>query len=385
VELDDETLRDGLQSPSVTNPPLEKRKEILRLMDQLGVDTADVGLPAAGPHVVEAVTALVECIRDEKLRIQANCAARTTLGDAEAVVGITQKTGVPIEVCLFIGSSPIRQYAEDWDLDRMLHHTEESVSWTIQQGNPVMFVTEDTTRAHPDTLKKLYATAIQCGAKRLCVADTVGHATPDGVRALVRFIIEEVVEPSGEKDVEVDWHGHKDRGLDLINTLAAAEAGATRLHGCALGIGERSGNTPMELIMTNLKLLGWRDLNLDKLPEYCRTVSEACEVPIPKNYPVIGKDAFETGTGVHAAAVIKAFKKNDPWLADRVYSAVPSSWVGRTQEIRIGPMSGKSNVIFWLQQRGHEITEEVVDRIFEAGKASPRLLEEEEILALLKG
>ena len=279
VELDDETLRDGLQNPSVVDPPISEKIRLLHYMDQLGITTADIGLPGAGPRAVDAVTALAQEVVDSKLSIDVNCAARTVLADVRPIVDISQKVGIAIEACTFIGSSPIRQYAEDWTLAKMLRVTEESVTFAVREGLPVMMVTEDTTRAHPDVLKELYSKAIEWGARRLCIADTVGHATPAGVRALVRFVIEEIVEPSGES-VGVDWHGHRDRGLGLANTMAAIEAGATRVHGTALGIGERSGNTEMDMILVNLKLLGAHDADLSVLPEYCELVAEACQLSL---------------------------------------------------------------------------------------------------------
>ena len=382
IQIDDETLRDGLQSPSVVDPPIEDKIRLLHLMEALGIDTAAVGLPGAGPRAVADVTALCREISTQGLRIRANCAARTMIRDVEPIVRIRDDVGIPIEACLFIGSSPIRQYTEGWTLDTILGHTEQAVTYAVKQGLPVMFVTEDTTRARPEDVRRLYTVAIECGAKRVCVCDTVGHATPDGVRALISFV-RGVVAASGA-DVEIDWHGHRDRGMDLLNTLTAIEAGATRVHGCAIGIGERSGNTPIDLLLVNLKLLGWIDRDLSRLAEYCRAASEACGVPIPANYPVIGRDAFETGTGVHAAAVIKAFHKGDPWLADRVYSGVPAGEFGLRQRIRIGPMSGRSNVVFWLEERGLETADSVVDRIFEAAKRSNRLLEDDEIAALAR-
>jgi len=247
----------------------------------------------------------------------------------------------------------------------------------------VMYVTEDTIRARPETLRRLYTAAIHCGAKRVCMTDTVGHATPDGARALVQFVAGVVAQTGGQ--VKLDWHGHRDRGLGLANTLAAIDAGVDRAHGCALGIGERAGNTEMDLLLVNLKLLGWIDRDLGRLGEYCHLVSEGCRVPIPSNYPVVGTDAFETGTGVHAAAVIKALRKDDTWLADRVYSGVPASDFGFAQRIRIGHMSGKSNVLFWLEQNGIEATDEIVERIFAAAKKSTRLLSDDELRSLAGG
>ena len=384
VELDDETLRDGLQNPSVVDPPISEKIRLLHYMDQLGITTADIGLPGAGPRAVDAVTALAQEVVDSKLSIDVNCAARTVLADVRPIVDISQKVGIAIEACTFIGSSPIRQYAEDWTLAKMLRVTEESVTFAVREGLPVMMVTEDTTRAHPDVLKELYSKAIEWGARRLCIADTVGHATPAGVRALVRFVIEEIVGPSGES-VGVDWHGHRDRGLGLANTMAAIEAGATRVHGTALGIGERSGNTEMDMILVNLKLLGAHDADLSVLPEYCELVADACQIPLVHSYPVIGADAFRTATGVHAAAIVKAHAKGDEWLADRIYSAVPASMVGRKQVIEIGPMSGLSNVKFWLRANGYNPEdEELCARIFQAAKKTDRTLTKGELEVLCK-
>ncbi len=377
IEFDDETLRDGLQSPSVTDPAIDEKVHILHLMNDLGIHTADIGLPGAGPRAVEDVLVLAREIATNRLAIRPNCAARTLRVDIDPIVQVTQKTGLPIEACVFIGSSPIRQYAEDWTLDKMLRHSEDAVTYATANGLPVMFVTEDTTRAQPETIRKLYTTAIECGARRVCVCDTVGHVTPIGVRNLVAFV-QEVVRDSGE-DVKIDWHGHRDRDLSVANTLAAIEAGVHRVHGTGLGVGERVGNTPMDMILVNLKLLGWIENDLTRLGEYCRTISRACRVPIPHNYPVFGNDAFETATGVHAAAVIKAFRKGDTWLADRVYSGVPAGDFGLEQQIRIGPMSGKSNVIFWLEKHGVAADEDLVGAIFDRAKQTPRLLTDDEI------
>lgn len=382
VELDDETLRDGLQSPSVKHPPVEKKIEILHLMEQLGIDCADIGLPGAGPHVAADVLRLAKEIADNRMRILPDCAARTVIADIEPIVAISQKVGIPIEASTFIGSSPIRRYAEDWTLDMILRATEEAVTFAVKHDLPVMYVTEDTTRAHPDTIRQLYTTAIRCGAKRICVCDTVGHATPEGVRALIRFV-RQVVQETGEP-VKIDWHGHQDRGLGVINSITALEAGADRVHGCALGIGERCGNTPMDQLLINLQLKGYINRDLTPLRAYCQTVSEACDVPIPFNYPAVGRDAFRTGTGVHAAAVIKAFKKGDYRLADSVYSGVPAHLVGREQEIDIGPVSGRSNVIYWLEKRGLEVTEERVERILSEAKRRDRVLTDEEVIACLR-
>jgi 2-isopropylmalate synthase len=381
VELDDETLRDGLQSPSVRSPSIEQKVEILHLMEALGIDSADIGLPGAGPHVVATVTRLAQEIARSKMKIRPNCAARTVAADIVPIIEVSQKVGIPIEVSCFIGSSPIRQYAEDWDFERMLRLSEDAVSLAVREGLPVMYVTEDTTRAHPDHIRAMYSTAIRAGAKRVCVCDTVGHATPNGVRNLIAFVCGVVDEIDPE--VRVDWHGHQDRGLGVTNALWALEAGAHRVHACALGIGERVGNTPMDQLLVNLQLLGWIDRDLTALHDYAAAVSRATGVPIPDNYPIVGRDAFRTGTGVHAAAIIKARRKGDEWLSDRVYSGVPASMVGRHQVIEVGPMSGLSNVQCWLEAHGIEARPELVDAVFRRAKESDRVLADEEILEVV--
>ncbi len=380
--LNDESLRDGLQSPSVRDPSIDEKIQILHMMEAVGIDMLDIGLPGAGPRAVEHAEALAREIARARLKIKPNCAARTHKNDIKPIAEIVQRTGVPIETATFIGSSPIRRFTEGWTDDFLLKTTEEAIKYAVSLGLEVMYVTEDTTRCDPTTIKRLYSAAISCGAKAIVVTDTVGHATPMGVIALMRFIMDEVVKPSGAK-VRVDWHGHCDRGLAVANSIGALVAGADCVHASAIGIGERVGNTQMDLMLVNLKLMGvepWASQDLTKLRAYCEAVANATGVAIPPNYPVVGSDAFRTATGVHAAAVIKAWKKNDLELVNTVYSGVPSHYFGMEQVIDIGPMSGRSNVQFWLERRGILASEEVVERIFERAKSSDRCLTEAEIL-----
>ena len=382
VLLNDESLRDGLQSPSVHDPTVEQKIEILHLMEQVGINMLDLGLPGSGPRAVAHCEALAREIGRAKMKIKPNCAARTHQNDIRPIAEIVQRTGVPIEAATFIGSSPIRRYTEDWTDDFLLHTTEKAVKYAVSLGLDVMYVTEDTTRCDPETIQRLYSTAIACGAKAIVICDTCGHATPMGVVALMHFVVNEVVKPSGE-NIRVEWHGHCDRGLAVANAIAALVAGAEVVHATACGIGERVGNTQMDQMLVNLKLLGiepWKSQDLTKLKDYCEAVSKATGVAIPKNYPVVGDDAFRTGTGVHAAAVIKAYRKNDVMLANSIYSGVPSHYFGMEQIIEIGPMSGKSNVHFWLERHGIEATDELVDRIYQRAKSSDRMLTDAEIL-----
>jgi 2-isopropylmalate synthase len=382
VLLNDETLRDGLQSPSVRDPSIQEKIPILHLMETLGINSLDLGLPGAGLRAVEHVEALAREIVGHRMKIRANCACRTHPNDIRPIAEIVQRTGLKIEAATFIGSSPIRRFTENWTDDFLLETTESAVKYAVSLGLDVMYVTEDTTRCDPEMVKRLYSAAINCGARAICICDTAGHATPMGTFALVQFIIKEVVKPSGEK-VRVDWHGHCDRGLAIANSMAALVAGAECVHATALGIGERVGNTQMDQMLLNLKLMAispWADQDLTKLKEYCLAVSRATGVPIPANYPVVGEDAFRTATGVHAAAVIKAYKKNDIELANTVYSGVPSHLFGLEQVIDVGPMSGKSNVLFWLDRRGIPASDDVVESIYRRAKASDHTLSEAEIL-----
>jgi isopropylmalate/homocitrate/citramalate synthase len=381
VLVNDETLRDGLQNPSIHDPTIEEKIEILHLMEDLGIDSVNIGLPGAGPRAAKDVEALAHEIANHRMRIKPNCAARTVEADIRPIVEISQRVGIPIEAATFLGSSPIRRLVEDWTVDHLERTTEKAVKFAVEHGLPSMYVTEDTVRTDPETVRRLYTTAIRSGARAIVLCDTVGHATPEGSYNLVKFVVDNVVKPCGE-NIRVDWHGHRDRGLAIANSLAAIAGGAQQIHGVALSLGERVGNTPMELLLVNLHLMGLRTNDLTHLRAYCEKVAAATHTTIPPNYPVFGKDAFRTATGVHAAAIVKALRNHDRKLADAVYSGVPAHLVGLQQVVEIGPMSGKSNVIHWLATHGMAETDEVVNRIFEAAKQSHRVLTDDEVRAL---
>jgi 2-isopropylmalate synthase len=380
--LFDETLRDGLQNPSVEDPTVEEKLKILHLMEDLGIHVADIGLPGSSKRAFEDCLRMCQEVASCKMKIGISCAGRTVVSDITPMIDLSQKAGIPVEVYAFIGSSPIRQYAEEWDVNLIAKRSAEAIDVAVKAGLRVAYVTEDTTRSRPGVLTTLFRAAIDHGATRLCLSDTVGHATPDGVRNLIGFT-KSVIAGTGAKDIGIDWHGHNDRGLALENALWALEFGADRVHGTALGIGERVGNAQMELILLNMKLLGQLQNDLTKLLEYCQTTAAAVKWQIPINYPLVGRDAFRTATGVHAAAIIKAMNKGDAWLADRIYSGVPAGMFGRSQEICIGFMSGASNVNYWLRQRGIEPDEILVAEILRAAKGTTHILSEEEVRAVI--
>ena len=379
----DETLRDGLQNPSVTDPSIEDKIRILHLMEDLGIHEADIGLPGSSRRAFDDCLRMCNEVVACKMKIKIACAGRTVVGDITPMIEVSQRAGLPIEVYAFIGSSPIRQYAEEWDVALIAKRSCEAIDVAVKNGLNVAYVTEDTTRSRPEVLTTLFRAALDHGATRLCLSDTVGHATPDGVHNLIQFT-KSVIAGTGVLDIGIDWHGHNDRGLALENALWALEYGADRVHGTCLGIGERVGNAQMELILLNMKLLGQlEDQDLTKLLEYCETVAKAVNWQVPINYPLVGHDAFRTATGVHAAAIIKAMAKGDAWLADRIYSGVPAGMFGRKQEICIGFMSGASNVNFWLNQRGMKGDEKLVAAILAAAKAQDHIMTDDEVMAVV--
>ncbi len=381
IWFDDETLRDGLQSPSARNPTISQKIELLTYMEKLGIQKVDLGLPGAGPFHVEHIDAMLSHIDENNFSIRPGAAVRTLMNDIQPLVDLQQKHGLEIQASAFLGTSPIRQFTEGWTIDKLLSTMEKAVSFAVENEVPVMFVTEDTTRSKPEDVKMIYQRAMELGVRRLCVCDTCGHVTPNGVKKLLNFIDEEVIKDSGymRSEIEVNWHGHQDRGLGVANNIAAVEAGADVIHGTALGVGERAGNAPIDQTLVNLKLMGAIDNDLTLLNEYVKKANEYIEVPLPHNYPVFGRDAFETGTGVHASAVIKAMKKGDQWLADRVYSGVPAADFGLKQVIRIGHMAGRSNIIWWLEQNGMEVSDELVAHLFEIAKSQRRNMTDEEV------
>ena len=380
VLLNDETLRDGLQSPSAKDPPVQEKCRFLHILARMGIHSVDIGLPGAGKEAAADALAMAKVIVRERLPLMANCAARTLAKDIDPALEISQKAGIPLEVATFVGSSTIRQVAERWDLNFLLKCTEEAVTRVVRAGLPSMFVTEDTTRARPEVLRALYTAAVRAGARRVCIADTTGFATPEGAARLVRFVAG-LLREAGCGPVGIDWHGHQDRGLGVASTLAAFSAGAERLHGSGLGLGERVGNTPMDQVIVNLKLMGHWRRDVTPLKEYVGWVAEHCGVEVPENYPVFGRNAFRTGTGIHAAAIYKAILRGEREVAERVYSAVPASWFGMEQVVELGPMSGDSNAACWLMARGEPVEDGLVRHLLRVAKASNRTLLDGEIWA----
>jgi 2-isopropylmalate synthase len=384
VEIDDETLRDGLQSPSVTHPSVEMKRKCLRYMVGLGIQRADIGLPMSAQ--LHDIRALLTTIAEERLAIQPGLAVRTVIADFETVARLRDEfPTLPIKANAFLAMSRLRMWAEEWEWSQVLDRAISSVAWAKRHGIPVMFVTEDTTRSRPEDVRALYTLAVKEGASEVCVADTVGDALPWGAKSIVKFV-RGALDEAGYQGVRINWHGHSDRGMGLVNCFGAIEGGADVVHGTIMGIGERSGNAQLDMLLVNLKLLGLWEPPLDKLREYVEVVSASTGIGVPLNYPVFGTDAFRTATGVHAAAIVKAKRRGELDVADLVYSSVPASMVGRTQRIDVGPLSGKWCASAWLEANGYRADdEERIARILEIARRSGRTLQSEELHAIAAG
>ncbi|HVN74805.1 MAG TPA: hypothetical protein VMT19_00710, partial [Thermoanaerobaculaceae bacterium] len=354
---------------------------LLEVAAAVGVTAADVGLPGAGTAAAADAEALCRGIIAAGLPIAPNCAARAREDDIRSVLEISQRVGSPVEIALFLASSPLRCHVEGWSLDDLARRAAEWVGFAVGHGAPVTFVAEDSTRSHPDDLRRIFNAAVGAGASRICIADTTGQATPVGAYGVARYVRRTLVE-TGAAGVGLDWHGHNDRGLAVANALAAAWGGADRLHATALGVGERVGNPPMELLLVNARLLGWAEPDLSRLMEYAEHASRMTGVGIPPGTPVVGRDAFRTTTGVHAAAILKAGLTGDDEMVDLIYSAVPARWLGRKQEIEVGPMSGSSNVRSWLAAHGRTEDRAVMERILAAAKRSDHTLSDAELASI---
>ena len=376
VTLLDETLRDGLQSPSVTNPTLDEKLAGIELMNALGIEYVNVGLPSASTRAFAEALEMCREIARRRWQIRPVCAGRTLEDDVAAIVEVSQRAGVAVEASLFVGSSPIRAVAEDWDLGFLRRRSKSAIDAARAADLPVTFVAEDATRALPDTLRVLLSLAVERGAARVCLCDTVGFATPAGAAKITRFA-REIVGPR----IGIDWHGHDDRGLSVANALSAAQAGADRLHATALGIGERVGNPAMELLLLNLALAD-SARSLAQVMAYCAHFSRVLGVEIADNQPLVGKNAFRTATGVHASAIVKAEAKSE-WLGDHVYSLLSAASIGQSAAIVIGPMSGASNVQHWLKSQGIASNETLVHAILQRAKGSDRVLHDEELLSVV--
>ena len=376
--LFDETLRDGLQAPHIRNPSLEQKLAIIDHMSRSGVRSADLGFPGSGASAVDECTAFARHIAAGGLDLTPGFAGRTHPSDIHAICEVGQRAGVAVEAYVFIGVSPIRQYVEDWDIELIRSAIRRSAAECRRENVEFVLVLEDAVRCTPQVLGSVYDVAVETGTRRLTLCDTVGGAVPNGTEALIRWTRRYFADRA--HPIELEWHGHNDRGLALVNSLTALALGCARVHGTILGIGERAGNASLDQLMINSHLDGHHTYDLTALREYCEYAAPVLGVDIPQNYPAMGRDVFKTSAGVHAAAILKAHEKGSVALKDNVYAGVPAGLLGREQEVLIDAASGANNVKYWLTLHGYATDDAtLIKRVLERAKASRAPLGDEEI------
>ena len=373
----DETLRDGIQAPHVSTPALDEKLELIDHMVRCGIQYATVGFPGSGPAAAGDCLAIARHVAAQDHPLALGYAGRTHPADVRAICDIAQHAGVSVGAYIFIGISPIRLYVEEWTVGSVAADIRRAVAECRRDGVTFVLVLEDAVRCTPTILERVYDVALELGIKRLTLCDTVGAASPAGTEALVRWSAWyfEV----REHPVALEWHGHNDRGLALTNSLTALAAGCARVHGTVLGVGERAGNASIDQLIVNRELEHPGEYDMKALREYCGRASGVLGVPIPENYPAMGRDVFKTSAGVHAAAILKAHEKRDAFAKDSVYSGVPASLLGRDQEVVIDSASGASNVRYWFAINGGEPGEALIRHVLDTAKQARRPLTDEEI------
>ncbi|MBV9058475.1 MAG: cupin-like domain-containing protein [Pseudonocardiales bacterium] len=378
----DETLRDGLQAPYVGTPNLEQKLRIIDHMAQCGIRSADLGFPGSGPVAAAECTRIARYTAEQGYPLAPGYAGRMHPSDINAICDIAQTVGVAVDAYVFIGVSPIRQYVEDWNIEFIVDAVRKSAEDCAREDVGFVLVLEDAVRCTPEMLGCVFDVAFEVGVERVTLCDTVGAASPEGTASLLLWSKRYFAERGHHVDFE--WHGHNDRGLALINSLTALGMGCSRVHGTILGIGERAGNASLDQLMLNSHLDGQAVFDLKALREYCEYTSAVLEVPIPSNYPGMGRDVFKTSAGVHAAAILKAHKKGNVLMKDTVYSSVPASVLGREQEVLIDAASGASNVRYWLTVHGYETADpDVIKDVLDRAKSSNRPLTDELIRQII--
>jgi 2-isopropylmalate synthase len=380
IQLCDETLRDGLQGNLPRLPSVDEKLNLLARADRLGLSEACVGFPAQTVAYQDAL-ALFKGAKERRLRLPLGLVGRMVKSDIEAIASIQQASGHPaIAKLAMMGSSPMRRYVESRNLDELERLMREGVGYATQLDLPTHVSIEDVSRSEPKVIERLFSAAVESGATLVSICDTVGHITPFGTKRVVRHFRKFLNEQGYQ--VRLGFHGHNDRGLGVANALAAIEAGIDLIDCTVLGIGERTGNIPLDLTLVNLKIQGLWSGDISSLKDYCQEVARVCQLIIPPNYPIFGSNAFVTQAGVHASAILKAEIRGEPHIAALVYSPIDPHWVGLDYEIYVGPSSGRSNVQLLLHRKGLNVEERAIELILHKARRENRILSEEEVYEL---
>ena len=382
VLVEDDT-RDALQSVAVARPTTDERRDLLERVSRLGVHLSFIGFPAVSAVEHAECQALVSYIAERRLAIRPVLMARAVAIDLDRIIDIQQASGCAIVADLYVSISSIRLRAEGWDLVRLLRDLVAVASRAANNGLDFRLAFEDSTRAVPNDLKSAVEAALDVGAPTIVLNDTVGSSHPSGAARHVAFVGDLVARAGA--DAAIAWHGHNDKGLALANALAAVDAGATIVSGTFLGVGERAGNIPLEQLILALAERGQFGSDLDELPLICALFAARMGWSIPPNQPLIGADVFSTGTGTHAAALLKARHLGREW-EDAIYSGVSAAALGREQSILIGPNSGRAAVRAVLDELSIEVNDDVVEQVLEHCKRAAKCLRtREEIEGIMRG
>ncbi|MFI9422205.1 LeuA family protein [Streptomyces achromogenes] len=381
VEIEDDTLRDGLQASFIRKPTVEEKAELFRMSAGIGARHAVVGFPASSPAEFSDSRRLLSVIRDDGLPLMPWFLGRAVREDLEPMLRLRDHFGADVGAAFFIGTSPIRRHVEKWDMAQIMERITGTMEYLEKVGLPFSFSVEDASRTPPDELRDMVELAVRYSAYSIAVCDTVGESTPAGVHRLVGFV-KSLIKDRGSH-VKILWHGHNDRGLGLANSIAAVEAGADIVGGAFLGIGERSGNTALEQVIMYLYQNGVGNFDVKNLIPYLKKLSAATEFPIPVNMPLVGQQAFATCTGTHAAAVLKAAEIGTDF-EDYVFSSIPASELGAVQDIGVGPTSGMANATYVLRKGNMDSSEGTAEALLAHAKTQHRLMYEDEIVAWYK-
>lgn len=400
-----ECLRDGLHGVA-HQPSAEERADYVGALQDLGILVDTVGIYSGRGNKVDATAKkLLALMRDQYPNVTPNVLTQATPEAIEWTAECKQIHPGLMSVA-FMGSGNARLMAEGWTPDFVLEKLGWLVSTLVRDHHiTVVGATEHTTQTPPDFLRRIVETQVDAGASYFCIADTIGTARPIGAHRITQFV-RETLRRMGRDDVQIDWHGHRDKGNDEANAMAAAAAGADRIHVVARGIGERAGNTSMESVLLNLTSIleeaqepsPW---NLRLLSSVLDRYSRVTHVPVPTHGP-LSQRAFKTSLGIHAAAMDKAHEAaeearqlgmtQEAILLDQlyrtVYCAIDPEDVGRQHEIAVSPSSGAHNVRLAAELAGvnlASLSNEKIADVLDLAKNLERELTTEDLLKLLNG
>ncbi len=348
----DETLRDGEQTAG-TLLTVDEKVEIAKLMDEVGVAVIAAGFPM----VSEAERRTIKLLSDEGFT-QAKLAApaRAVIGDIQACLD----SGAEI-IPIFIAPSRLRlEFQLRMTLDEAIERLERCTDYGVEHGAEIAYVVEDATRSEIDTIVKISHAAVEAGANKIIIADTVGFSRPAAIQFIVKQVTQELSDLT-KKSFDMGIHVHNDFGLASANTLAAIEMGITYPHVCVNGFGERAGNAALEEVVMALEILyGVKTgIKTARLFELSKLVERAFAIPIPVHKAIVGQNAFNHGSGIHVHATLAHSLSYEP---------IPPEMVGRKRSFYLGKFAGRHLIEYVLKKNNIPATKQQVQEIAQAVK-----------------